>query len=752
MLAGGYTLVAIYGSFTPFEKVTPDPDVLREYLRRLPWLTSERPSPSDVAANVALFAPLGFFWAAATLIQGSTRTRLLRSGVLIGAAASLSILIELAQLWFPARTVSQYDIVAETVGAALGVLLWWGVGKPLSIWLAMRQPASSSERWRDWALQGYFVIATLLWLLPLDLTIRPRELVQKFREDRVVINPFSESTPERLLDVGLFVLLFLPVGFWLATTHTTDSQRVRSERACRWLVLGLGVMLAIGQLIVFSRRTDVVEIAAMVIGMSCGVSLAHYLGNSAALGGVWPAMRRSLARGWRLIAGLDEEPLPGGVRALRVGFYLAVLGATAWVLWQANNATPGERGFSGWQFPKWEPTWIFQAYWAIGLLCLLLVPRFPVWVLVVFGTFGYGVVPRVNVVAQFSRGLGLLELVAILGIVGVAIAQWGRPIGDTRWRWLPWLAIAYAAWGLLSAGLAHVEGRAWNVEVAKQCVRLVDSAAIMWVAAHVYATRRAEGMLTFFLVVSVALCGALYSGVMYRDHITATVAAIVLPLAAQGVFQSSHLAVKAVFGLASLRLLSILYAGESRSAVAGAVLGLSVWVLLSRYRWMLLATAIPGFVVSRVFLYNTPVWKRFEAIVSQEKGWDTGRLRLWEYGWEAFHKYPVFGEGPETGPDYLSDIHSSYLEALSETGAVGFSLYVLVWIGTLLMLGWIIWKKGDEWPGASAKALMGATAAQLAVGVGYSLHAYQLAFLLAGWGVALAAVVASESDDDVGHR
>ena len=71
--------------------------------------------------------------------------------------------LEFTQLWFPPRTVSQNDVVAETLGAALGVVLWLAVGQPLGEWLRsagarQRRPV---ERWLVMYLAGFALYSVL---------------------------------------------------------------------------------------------------------------------------------------------------------------------------------------------------------------------------------------------------------------------------------------------------------------------------------------------------------------------------------------------------------------------------------------------------------------------------------------------------------------------------------------------------------------------------------------------------------------
>ena len=69
--------------------------------------------PSDIAANIALFVPLGF------LGRGVAG----RGGRVVEAAVAFSLLIETAQIFIPRRYVSPIDVMTNSAGAWLGVVL-----------------------------------------------------------------------------------------------------------------------------------------------------------------------------------------------------------------------------------------------------------------------------------------------------------------------------------------------------------------------------------------------------------------------------------------------------------------------------------------------------------------------------------------------------------------------------------------------------------------------------------------------------
>jgi O-antigen ligase len=139
---------------------------------------------------------------------------------------------------------------------------------------------------------------------------------------------------------------------------------------------------------------------------------------------------------------------------------------------------------------------------------------------------------------------------------------------------------------------------------------------------------------------------------------------------------------------------AILLTGSRAAMVAGLVAFVAVTVSMRRIHigWkaaFLLAVVFGGVLINRMDL-ETPI-ERFETIGSSaEKDKFSGRLILWEAGWEAFQKKPVIGIGvgqfevsaPIVGRK--SDIaHNSYLSVLTELGLVGFGCFAAI----LLVVG-----------------------------------------------------------------
>ena len=103
-LVGYFTLVTAVITLSPFDF---SPRRFHLHVRFV---------PSDILANIALFLPLGFLGRG---LAGSAA----RGGRLVLLAAVCSLLIETAQIFIRSRYMSSVDVLSNTCGAWLGVVL-----------------------------------------------------------------------------------------------------------------------------------------------------------------------------------------------------------------------------------------------------------------------------------------------------------------------------------------------------------------------------------------------------------------------------------------------------------------------------------------------------------------------------------------------------------------------------------------------------------------------------------------------------
>lgn len=282
------TLVAVYGSLVPLNYRPLD---FQEALRRfaqVPFLSLGIESRADWVANILLFIPIGFGWLGAVAVDSRrVAWKCLAAGLVATGCAVLSVLLEFTQLWFPPRTVSQNDILAEMIGGMIGAILWLAVGQALTDWVRTYTSASRVKTQVDWLLEAYFLGLLVYSVMPLDLTISPEELVEKYRQGKIVLVPYAGMPRGFELAYALFCnfLLFAPVGI-LVTTWRTSARR-----PCRRIVASVAIAAAVAlgieaaQLLVYSRFSTTGDVITDTAGAIVGILAAHWWYRSAKQGG-----------------------------------------------------------------------------------------------------------------------------------------------------------------------------------------------------------------------------------------------------------------------------------------------------------------------------------------------------------------------------------------------------------------------------------------------------------------------------------
>jgi VanZ family protein len=274
LLLGALAFLAfvVYGSLVPL-KFQPVPwDQALERFRSMPYLALGIGSRADWVSNILLFIPLCFLWSGVIWPQRRPAWRIVAAALVLGAAVALSVAIEFVQIFFPPRTVSLNDIVAEAAGAAIGIALWWALGHHVLRWLQglplVRGTANVAQR----LLVAYLLVLFGYNLLPLDLTISPVEVYHKWREGKVIWLPFA--TPyadgaQRAYDLVTDIAIWIPAAaLWVLTGRKTRMQA--------WtLAVTAALVLELLQVFVYSRVSDSTDVVMAALGAAIGIALVR---------------------------------------------------------------------------------------------------------------------------------------------------------------------------------------------------------------------------------------------------------------------------------------------------------------------------------------------------------------------------------------------------------------------------------------------------------------------------------------------
>ncbi len=265
-----YLAFVIYGSLVPLEfRMLPLEQAL-EAFRNISHLNLGIQSRADWVANILLFIPLAFLFNGYLWLRCNAKKQIFSPLIVVALCLILSAGIEFTQLYFPQRTVSQNDIIAEGIGAIIGVFIWRRLGAHFLLWLSQWQEHHSSSSISQRLLLLYIVVLYGYNLLPLDLTISPVEIYRSWREGRIILIPFSSlstSWVENLYHLTIDCIIWSPISFLLLST-------TRKTLLSAWgLTFSAALLLELMQLFIYSRTTDITDLITAAAGATIGIIL-----------------------------------------------------------------------------------------------------------------------------------------------------------------------------------------------------------------------------------------------------------------------------------------------------------------------------------------------------------------------------------------------------------------------------------------------------------------------------------------------
>jgi VanZ family protein len=252
-LLAGVLLLIVYGSLYPFDF---KPDAVEggvlQALRELSW---QRAGRGDRISNVLLYLPFGF-----CLFLGlATRLRRRVAGVLaVLAGATLSLAIEVAQVYLPIRVPSLTDFTLNTLGTALGATggaVWRALGGLMHAPVREDQSPSRDPRAR---------IVLVLWFAWRFAPFVPHFDIAKVKSAlRPLFDPTIDATA-----------VFTYLTCWLVVNQAIASLVVRARRF-EALLLVIAIVL-MGRLLVAEQVFIPAELLALLLVLPM-VVLMHRL-------------------------------------------------------------------------------------------------------------------------------------------------------------------------------------------------------------------------------------------------------------------------------------------------------------------------------------------------------------------------------------------------------------------------------------------------------------------------------------------
>jgi VanZ family protein len=292
-----YLAFVVYGSLLPLDfRPRPLEVALRDFYH-IRYLRLGADSRADWIANILLYIPLAYLWLGAQSGDGHIFLRAFQSTLVFCFCVALSVAIEFTQQFFPPRTVSLNDLIAEVLGAGVGIILWWSSGQRLRrlFELVMAQGRGAAYAGAVLYSTAYLVFS----LFPFDFLISAQEFSRKLAGDYFSWLPSSSRCGEGLRCGAKLIaeaVAVAPLGLLLSfLSQKREWALVKSgARVGFWL----GLMIESLQLFIASGVSLAVSVLTRAVGVAGGAAAGELLRRAHP----WPLLY--LLAPWMPLAGV----------------------------------------------------------------------------------------------------------------------------------------------------------------------------------------------------------------------------------------------------------------------------------------------------------------------------------------------------------------------------------------------------------------------------------------------------------------
>lgn len=285
-----YLLFVVYGSLVPLEfREIPLETAINQF-KNIPYLKLGAASRADWIANILLYIPLSFMAAAACGRMIHPLARLILSLSVFIFCLALAVAVEFTQQFFPPRTVSLNDLIAEGLGTAIGLGAWLIFGHYFSrLYNQLWQGSLFSVHA---GIVFYLLLYIGLSLFPFDFVTSFEELDEKLvHSDDALILPFDTCSAEPLrCGVKLLaeILVLIPLGLLFCYLPYLKHRFFLA------VLVGffLGLAIEIAQVFLLSGSGQGISIATRIAGLTAGTSIYQWTKRNK-FSELMPHLRRS---------------------------------------------------------------------------------------------------------------------------------------------------------------------------------------------------------------------------------------------------------------------------------------------------------------------------------------------------------------------------------------------------------------------------------------------------------------------------
>jgi VanZ family protein len=275
LIATTYSVFVLYGSLVPLELRPLDWAEAWRRFSHIRYISISIAGRADWVANILLYIPLSFLWCARANAHAYPGMRIGTTGFVLISCVAFACLVEFLQVWFPQRTMSQNDLLAEALGSTIGVLIWLVAGRRV---LRLAQAISQGGReGLDAVFVAYAGLYVAYSLFPFDFLVSGQELSSKLASDTIA--PIMAASCGGLLGCSMKLTLevasFVPFGMFL--TQLTMRRGAGSTNLLFGILLGafMGAAIEVTQIFIASGISQGISVGTRALGMMVGIIIAR---------------------------------------------------------------------------------------------------------------------------------------------------------------------------------------------------------------------------------------------------------------------------------------------------------------------------------------------------------------------------------------------------------------------------------------------------------------------------------------------
>jgi VanZ family protein len=288
------------------------------------WVENGSDQRADWMGNLCMLVPFGFLLTAVMAPRKGAGPVTFLLALVLSAAFVLAV--KYAQLYFPPRTVTLNYMVAQVLGATIGIALF-GISHAHLVRLAWRRAGGARETLRTMLIvyaAGIFVFI----LMPLDFALSWDDLAMRLDQVPSLLFGMPGAGRPRIVQAMVLIasgLALVPFGVLMVL-----APRGRNRLFGHAMMHGLAWQAAVFLLscLLLSGVPTLVSLAARVVGMTIGIRVMPWVIRRDP-----KALRQQLGK-WSLLAVPVYLVLVASVNGLLSRHWLSVDDAVASIYWR----------------------------------------------------------------------------------------------------------------------------------------------------------------------------------------------------------------------------------------------------------------------------------------------------------------------------------------------------------------------------------------------------------------------------------